>query len=161
MIVTEKEARDIACPFAKDFNGLIRGNNYFPETIKSGGSCGGSQCMAWDFIDSEMETKRIQIPVAERITVQPTREELTKLLNDQEPGWTLAQYPNAQDSSVYHPPIEEQRAAWQKVHGFSQPAMSGFHDSLTRSFAITINVERVRAERRGECKRAVYPSDNS
>lgn len=56
MIVTEENARHIACPFAASFN-AGHGRQYFKDGYSKRetdhATCIGAACMAWDWIDND------------------------------------------------------------------------------------------------------------
>jgi len=63
MVVTKKEATQKLCPFAKSFNAsrtrLIEPEAYERVQTAERPQCIADQCMAWDWIDPEMEVRSV------------------------------------------------------------------------------------------------------
>lgn len=136
MYVTEEEARGRFCPFAQQFSGFV-GDFPISATDKGGysippGRCGGSACMAWEFIDNEWEF------------IQPGKD-----LEAIFAGTDFPHFSTAEAAEAGLPEMDARAAdlGWSVVPG-------AFHMVRNR-------YRRVRADRRGECQRAVRVEDNS
>lgn len=141
MILTEAEAAKRLCPFAYDFN-ANRTHILYENTPPR---CAGSECMAWDWLDTEIETKAVQVRGE-----FASPEEMAPAICDQfGEDWTYQGSRWNSSSSMYWPPHDEQAAAWR--------AAGASYDSskLTSVAAANCTIQRPRLARHGECKRTV------
>lgn len=152
MILTEKEAAKRLCPFAKSFNGSRTQLDFIGDKLPR---CAGSECMAWDWIDSEYEHKRVQVRSDREVKFS---DELAAEIAEQFPGFVpgTSGWGNpsstfreiATHSTIYWPPYDEQVLAIKAEGDFDSRKIKSVS-------AWTVGVRKPRESRNGECKRAV------